>query len=42
LGERGSSLVAPSGLLLATWKLDRGRKAYTVEAREPSRRFLVK
>jgi putative phage-type endonuclease len=41
-GERGDSLVDAAGGILATWKLDRGRKAYTVEAREPSRRFLLK
>jgi putative phage-type endonuclease len=42
LGANGLNLVHPGGELLATWKLDNGRKAYSVEAREPSRRFLVK
>jgi hypothetical protein len=28
--------------VLATWKLDNGRKAYSVGPRAPSRRFLVK
>jgi len=43
MGEHGASLVEPiSGELLATWKLDNGRKAYSVEARAPARRFLVK
>lgn len=42
LGDRGSNLVSASGELLATWKLDNGRKAYTVAAKEPSRRFLLK
>jgi putative phage-type endonuclease len=38
----GDSLVDAAGKLLCTWKLDRGRKAFTVEAREPARRFLLK
>jgi putative phage-type endonuclease len=42
LGERGSRLVDSAGTLLATWDLDNGRKAYSVEAREPQRRFLLK
>jgi putative phage-type endonuclease len=42
LGETGLNLVAPSGELLATWKLDSGRKGYSVAAKAPSRRFLVK
>ena len=42
LRDRGSNLVAASGELLATWKLDNGRKAYSVAAKEPSRRLLVK
>jgi len=43
LGETGQTLVHPlTGEILATWKLDNGRKAYSVAAREPSRRFLVK
>lgn len=41
-GERGSTLVDPGGALLATWKLDNGRKAYSVAAKEPSRRLLIK
>jgi hypothetical protein len=42
LGERGDHLVDEAGTLLATWRLDRGRKAYIVAAREPQRRFLLK
>jgi putative phage-type endonuclease len=42
LGDNGLNLVHPAGELLATWKLDSGRKAYSVAAKEPSRRFLVK
>jgi putative phage-type endonuclease len=42
LGERGDTLVDATGTRLCTWALDRGRKAYTVEAREPARRFLLK
>jgi putative phage-type endonuclease len=42
LGDNGLNLVHPQGELLATWKLDHGRKAYSVEAKEPSRRFLLK
>ena len=42
LGERGDTLVDAAGNVLASWKLDRGRRAYTVEAREPARRFLLK
>jgi putative phage-type endonuclease len=42
LGEQGDTLVDEAGLALATWKLDKGRKGYTVEPREPSRRFLLK
>lgn len=42
LGANGQALVHPDGELLATWKLDKGRKGYVVAAREPSRRFLVK
>jgi putative phage-type endonuclease len=42
LGEEGDHLVDEAGTLLATWRLDRGRKAYSVEAREPKRRFLLK
>jgi predicted phage-related endonuclease len=38
----GDSLVDASGQLLCTWKLDAGRKAYSVAAREPQRRFLLK
>jgi hypothetical protein len=34
--------VAPSGELLCTWKLDNGRKGYSVAPKEPSRRFLLK
>ena len=43
MAETGQTLVHPvTGEVLATWKLDSGRKAYSVAAREPSRRFLVK
>jgi putative phage-type endonuclease len=42
LGERGDHLVDEAGTLLATWKLDKGRKGYSVAAREPARRFLLK
>ena len=42
LADRGSNLINEYGELLATWKLDNGRKAYTVAPREPSRRFLLK
>lgn len=43
MGENGASLVDPNtGELLATYKLDHGRKAYSVAAKEPSRRLLVK
>jgi putative phage-type endonuclease len=42
LGDRGDTLVDLAGTALASWKLDRGRAAYQVEAREPARRFLVK
>jgi putative phage-type endonuclease len=42
MGETGQSLVHPDGELLVTWKLDNGRKGYSVAPREPSRRLLVK
>jgi putative phage-type endonuclease len=42
LGENGDTLVDANGTRLATWALDKGRKGYTVEAKEPSRRFLLK
>lgn len=43
MGDNGLNLIDPvTSELLATWKLDNGRKAYSVEAREPARRFLVK
>jgi hypothetical protein len=42
LGERGDHLVDEAGTLLATWRLDQGRKAYAVDARKPQRRFLLK
>jgi putative phage-type endonuclease len=42
LGEHGDTLVDANGTRLATWALDKGRKGYTVEAREPQRRFLLK
>jgi putative phage-type endonuclease len=42
LGEKGDHLVDEAGTLLASWKLDRGRKSYTVAAREPQRRFRLK
>jgi putative phage-type endonuclease len=42
MGEDGLNLVSPDGELLVTWALDNGRKGYSVAAREPSRRFIVK
>jgi putative phage-type endonuclease len=42
LGEEGDHLVDEAGTLLATWKMDRGRKPYSVSARDPKRRFLLK
>jgi putative phage-type endonuclease len=42
MGDDGLNLVDGRGDILATWKLDNGRKAYSVPAREPTRRFLVK
>jgi putative phage-type endonuclease len=44
LGEEGSILVSLSGEVLATWQLDRGKKAYTAsyKARPPERRFVLK
>lgn len=42
LGEDGDTLVGSDGTALVTWKLDSGRKEYTVAAREPARRFLLK
>jgi putative phage-type endonuclease len=42
LGERGDVLVDEAGVPLATWKLDKGRKGYTVEPRAPARKFLLK
>jgi putative phage-type endonuclease len=42
LGEHSDTLVDLAGTPLATWKLDKGRKSYTVQAREPARRFLLK
>ncbi len=42
LGDNGDTLLDDSGNVLATWRVDRGRKGYTVEPKEPSRRFLLK
>jgi putative phage-type endonuclease len=42
LGDKGDALVDANGTLLATWKMDKGRKGYAVESREPARRFLLK
>jgi putative phage-type endonuclease len=42
LGANGASLVHPDGELLCTWKLDNGRKAFSVAAKPPARRFVVK
>jgi putative phage-type endonuclease len=42
LGETGDTLIDDAGHILATWKMDKGRKEYTVAARDPSRRFLLK
>ena len=42
LADQGDALVDDLGNVLATWRLDNGRKAYSVAAREPARRFLLK
>lgn len=42
LADKGEALVDDAGNVLATWKLDGGRKGYTVEPREPARRFLLR
>lgn len=42
LGDTGDALVDERGITLATWRIDNGRKAYSVEARDPARRFLLK
>jgi putative phage-type endonuclease len=42
LADKGDTLVDLDGNILATWRMDNGRKAYTVEAREPSRHLLIK
>jgi putative phage-type endonuclease len=42
LGDDGDTLIDADGRPLATWKLDKGRQEFTVPAREPQRRFLVK
>lgn len=42
MADRGDGLVGSDGKLLATWKLDNGRKGYEVKPREPARRFLLK
>lgn len=39
---KAEALVDDSGNVLATWRLDRGRAAYSVAARDPQRRFLLK
>ena len=41
LADKGDTLV-DHGEVLATWRLDSGRKAYAVEAREPARRLVIK
>jgi putative phage-type endonuclease len=41
LGDSGDTLVGPDGEVLATWKLDKGAKGYTVEPREPARKFTL-
>lgn len=41
LGDAGDTLVDDGGNVLATWKLNKGRKAYTVEAKEPFRQFFL-
>ena len=42
LGENGDTLVDANGTPLASWRLDSGRKAYSVAARDPQRRFLLR
>lgn len=42
LADRGDHLVGPDGHLLASWKLDAGRKGYAVAPRGPARRLLLK
>lgn len=44
LRDRGDELIDDErgGRVLATFKMDRGRKAYSVAAREPGRRLLLK
>jgi putative phage-type endonuclease len=42
LAARGDTLIDAAGDVLASWRLDRGRKAYQVAARPPSRRFLLR
>jgi putative phage-type endonuclease len=42
MGDDGMNLVDGGGQLLATWKLNNGRKGYTVAPQEPQRIFLVK
>lgn len=42
LADRGDLLVGPDGKVLASWKLDNGRRGYEVKPREPGRRFILK
>lgn len=42
LADKGEALVDATGTLLATWKLDGGRKGYAVAERPPQRRFMLK
>lgn len=42
LGDAGDTLIDDAGQVLATWKLTKGRAAYTVKAMEPFRQFLLK
>ncbi|MBO0738759.1 MAG: YqaJ viral recombinase family protein [Alphaproteobacteria bacterium] len=42
LADRGDVLVNAAGVPLVSWRLDNGRKEYTVAARSPARRFLLK
>jgi putative phage-type endonuclease len=42
LADHGDTLVGPDGEVLATWKLNVGRKGYTVAPSPPSRSLLIK
>lgn len=42
LKDHGDTLVDAAGNVLATWKMDKGRKAYEVAARGSARKLLIK